>query len=501
MISNFTARFKESAVSIVPVMLIVLLLHFTIAPLNPGQLPQFLAGGVLLILGLTIFLAGADIGMVPFGQRVGSALARKRSLALVIAASFIIGFAVTIAEPDVQVLAGQVNNVAPGISRVQLLVMIALGVGAFMTIGAARIVLRLPLSWLLIVFYLLLFGLCAFVDSRFIGVAFDAGGATTGPITVPFIMAMGLGVAAVAKTDNESDSGFGMVGLASIGPIAAVAVMGVASGVDIGAAGGGELEQKTVSLAYFIEVLPHVAEEISLALAPIILIFAVFQIFLMQMPGTSVKRIIMGFVYTWIGLVIFMTAVNGGFAYAGQTLGVALGSLEQVWILIPIGLILGAVVVVAEPAVWVLTEQVEGASGGYIARKAMLAALSISIAAAVAIGMFRVVGQVSIWYVILPGYALALLLTRFCPPMFTAIAFDSGGVASGPMSATFVLSLTLGASYAVGGNPLTDAFGMIAMIAMAPLITIQILGLIFRFMEYKRDKREKAKAAEGADER
>ena len=502
MISNFTARFKESAVSIIPVMLIVLLLHFTIAPLNPGQLPQFLVGGGLVILGLTIFLAGADIGMVPFGQLVGSALAHRRSLLLVILVSFIIGFAVTIAEPDVQVLAGQVNSVAPGISKLYLLIMIAVGVGAFMTIGAARIVLRLPLAWLLIIFYLLLFGLCAFVDSRFIGVAFDAGGATTGPITVPFIMAMGLGVAAAAKTVNDRDSGFGMVGLASIGPIAAVAVMGVFSGVDISSEHvGGGLEEQSASLAYFIEIVPHVAGEISLALLPVLLIFAFFQIFLLRVSATAVKRIITGFVYAWVGLVIFMTAVNGGFAYAGQALGVALGSLAFKWALIPVGLLLGAVVVVAEPAVWVLTEQVESASGGYIARKAMLAALSISIAVAVAIGMFRVVGQVSIWYVILPGYALALLLTVFCPPMFTAIAFDSGGVASGPMSATFVLSLTLGASYAVGGNPLTDAFGMIAMIAMAPLITIQILGLIFRFMEYQRARREEAKAMEEADDR
>ena len=277
--------------------------------------------------------------------------------------------------------------------------------------------------------------------------------------------------------------------------------MGVISGVDISSGEAGDLEERSASLSYFINIMPHVAEEISLALLPILLIFIVLQIFLLRMPSTVVKRVVLGFVYTWLGLIIFMTGVNGGFAYAGQTLGVSLGSLDFVWVLIPIGFVLGAVVVVAEPAVWVLTEQVEGASGGYIARKAMLAALCISVAAAVAMGMFRVVGQVSIWYVILPGYAFALLLTRFCPPMFTAIAFDSGGVASGPMSATFVLSLTLGASYACGGNPLTDAFGMIAMIAMAPLITIQLLGLIFRFMEFKRAKREKAKAMEVTNER
>ena len=498
MISNFSARLKESLTSVIPVMVIVLILHFTIAPLQYGQLPQFLVGGGLLILGLTIFLVGADIGMVPFGQAIGSALAHKRNLLLIIVASFIIGFAVTIAEPDVQVLAVQVNGVAPAIEKGRLLIMIALGVGLFLTIGTARIVLRLPLSWLLIIFYILLFALCSFVESEFIGISFDAGGATTGPITVPFIMAMGIGVAAAAKTDDDKDGGFGMVGLASIGPIAAVAVMGLTSHAGIADNQGGGLAslENVTSLMRFWHILPEVAHEISMALVPILVIFIVFQYTLLHLPRQAMKRILLGFLYTFIGLVVFMTGVSGGFSLAGQTLGMALGDFGHPWILIPIGLVIGAVVVVAEPAVWVLTEQVEEVSGGYIGRKAMLVALSISIAFAVALGMFRVVSHVSIWYVLLPGYGLALLLTRFCPPLFTAIAFDSGGVASGPMSATFVLSLTLGASVALGGNPMTDAFGMMAMIAMAPLITIQLLGLVFKYMENKRQKMEEAQARE-----
>ena len=476
-------------------MLLVVVLHFTLAPLPDGQFPKFLVGGILLIFGLSVFLMGADIGMVPFGQRVGSALTRKRNLPLIMIASFAIGFAVTIAEPDVQVLANTVNSVAPSVDKTTLLCMIAVGVGLFLLIGTARIVLQVPLRWLLIVFYILLFSACAFVDAGFIGVAFDAGGATTGPITVPFIMAMGLGVAAAIKKKEDDDSSFGLVGLASIGPIAAVAAMGFFSNVSLSAEGGGATAEEVIQkplLEHFLDFFPHVSQEIFMALVPLVVIFLFFQVTLLRLPTQQVKRMMLGLFYAFIGLVLFMVGVNGGFSPAGQSLGMALGSVSGGWVLIPTGLILGAVVVCAEPAVWVLTEQVEDVSGGYIRRPILMAALCISIAAAVVLGMIRVLTGISIWWMLLPGYALALGLTFFCPKLFTAIAFDSGGVASGPMSTTFVLSLTLGASMAVGGNPTTDAFGMIAMIAMAPLITIQLLGMIFKIMEQKNKKPSQA---------
>ena len=489
--SNFSERFKESAISVVPVMIIVVILHFTICPLKAEQLPQFIAGGILLILGLAIFLIGADLGLVPFGQKLGSYLTHKRSLLLMIPAAFIIGFAVTIAEPDVQVLANQVHAAASSIDEYTLLVIIAMGIGLFLVAGMIRSVLQLPLNWMLIFFYIVVFVVCYFVEPAFIGVAFDACGATTGPVTVPFIMALGIGVAAAFKKKEGDDSSFGLVGLASIGPVAVVAFMGL---INKGGMNSGGIEKEADVMrslfGQFWHVLPEVAYHILLALLPLVLIFGFFQFFV-RMPFQQIKRMLLGFFYTFIGLVIFMTGVNGGFISAGQSLGMILGALWHGNALIPIGLILGAVVVLAEPAVWVLTEQVEEVSGGYIRRPILLAALSISIACAVGIGMLRVVTGMSILFILIPGYMLALIFTKLCPPLFTAIAFDSGGVASGPMSTTFVLSLTLGASIAVGGNPVTDAFGMIAMIAMAPLITIQILGLIFRYKENKQTHLDK----------
>jgi hypothetical protein len=473
-------------------MVIVVLLNLTIAPLDEGQLPQFLLGGVLLILGLSIFLVGAEIWMVPFGQHVGSALTRKRSLPLMLFASFAIGFAITIAEPDVQVLATQVSDIMPGMDRSMLLMMIAVGVGFFLLVGTGRIIVQIPLRYLLIGFYIALFGICSIVDPGFVGVSFDAGGATTGPITVPFIMAMGMGVAAAGrgKECSGGDDSFGLVGLASIGPIAAVAVFGLTSGSSMSEIAAGQGASAAQSEAgVFLSILPHMMQEIALALLPLFIIFVIFQILLLRLPAGQVKRMIFGLVYAYIGLVTFMTGVSGGFSPVGKSLGFALGSFSEMS-LIPVGFLLGAVVVCAEPAVWILTRQIEEISGGYIQRKIMFAALSISIAAAVVLGMLRVVTGMSIWFVLIPGYALALILTKFCPPLFTAIAFDSGGVASGPMATTFVLSLTLGASVACGGNPATDAFGMIAMIAMAPLVTIQFLGMIFNQLE-KRQKQRK----------
>ncbi|MDL2279390.1 DUF1538 domain-containing protein [Desulfovibrio sp. OttesenSCG-928-G11] len=493
MASNLSEKLKESLVSVLPVMGIVVGLHFTIAPLPDAQLPQFLVGGLLLILGLSIFLLGADLGMVPFGQKVGSALTRKRSLPLIMAASFAIGFAITIAEPDVQVLANQVANVAPAIDKSLLLSMIAVGVGLFLLIGTARIVMQVPLRRLLIIFYALLFLACAFVEPSFVGVAFDSGGATTGPITVPFIMAMGIGVASTIAKKEGDDSSFGLVGLASIGPIAAVAAMGffTGTGLEAGEGQAAAAQEPLPLLDHFLAILPHIVQEITLALLPLFVIFLVFQFLLLKLPFQQVKRMVLGMIYAWLGLIIFMAGVNGGFSPAGQSLGMALGSIGSGWVLLPIGFALGAVVVCAEPAVWVLNEQVEELSGGHIPRRIMLAALSVSIALAVVLGMIRVLTGISIWVIVLPGYLLALALTFFCPRLFTAIAFDSGGVASGPMATTFVLSLTLGASLAVGGNPVMDAFGMIAMIAMAPLITIQLLGIVFKALEQRQTRKAK----------
>ncbi len=512
-------KFKETLYSVVPIMAIVLLLGVTVAPLGTGVIVNFVIGGILLIIGLTVFLLGVDIGILPIGERSGAALTAKKSLPLLLGVSFIIGFMVTIAEPDVQVLADQINDVASGVNKWALICMIALGVGLFVMLGLLRTVLSLKLKWVLIISYTLLFALAFSAPQTFQGVAFDAGGATTGPMTVPFIMALGVGVAAVRSTgkkhdekgnqtvkNNESDDSFGLTGIASIGPVAAVCVYGILLKIINNSATENSAvqninntdvkEQFNEGLSIFVELLPDVLKEVSMALLPLVVMFILFQIFLLKMPPVQVRRMIKGVIYSFVGLIMFLVGVNGGFMPAGQKLGELLGSYASVrggiWLvlLLAVGLIFGAVVVCAEPAVWVLTEQVETISGGNIKRNVMLAALSCGVALAIGLSMLRVLYRFSLWYILIPGYALALLLTFFCPPLFTGIAFDSGGVASGPMTSTFILSFTLGTAVASGGNPVTDAFGVIALVAMTPLIAIQILGIIFKLKSNKTKKVE-----------
>lgn len=511
---NFFEKYKETLSSVLPVMIIVLVLGVTIVPLGAGILVRFVAGGFLLIFGLTLFLAGVDLGILPVGERCGAALTAKRNLALLLGVSFLIGVLVTVAEPDVQVLADQIKSVASSVNKWALIFMIAAGIGLFVVVGLLRTILSLKLKYVLIVAYTAVFALAFLCPKEFQGVAFDAGGATTGPMTVPFIMALGVGVAAVrskglhgnAHSDSSDDS-FGLTGIASVGPVAAVCVYGIllkcmgslpqengASAASV-EGGAGHAVSEGLNLKIFAELLPEEIKEVSMALLPLVIMFASFQFFLLKMPPVQFRRVLKGLAYSFIGLVIFLTGVNGGFMPAGQTLGLVLGERAcadgGIWIglLTVTGVLFGAVVVCAEPAVWVLTEQVEQVSGGTIRRKAMLFALSAGVAISIGLSMLRIMYGFSLWYVLVPGYALALVLSLFCPPMFVGIAFDSGGVASGPMTSTFILSFTLGAAAGsaggMSGGSAADAFGVIALVAMTPLIAIQMLGLVFKIKTKK----------------
>jgi hypothetical protein len=490
---NILQKFRETASSVLPVMVIVLILGLTAAPLGADLVTRFLVGGVLLIIGLTLFLLGVDVGILPVGEGCGSELTKKRNLPILLSASFVIGFLVTAAEPDIQVLADQVRSMFPLVNKQLFILMIAAGVGLYIMIGILRTVMHLSLKIILAVSYVIVFILAFLGPKNFIGISFDSGGATTGPMTVPFIMALGLGVSAVraksagGKNDDAQSDSFGLTGLASVGPILAVLLYGLLLSQHAGtvtelsssSAAAGDVQ----GLSVFLHILPAEAKEAALSLLPVVALFVFFQLTLLHMPPHQVSRIVIGFLYSYIGLVIFLTGVNGGFMSAGRRLGELLGARAVadggIWLalLVGTGAVLGAVVVCAEPAVWVLTDQVESISGGTIKRSVLLVFLATGSAVAIGLAMFRAIKGFSLMYILVPGYAAALILMIFCPKLFTGIAFDSGGVASGPISSTFVLSFTLGASQAAGSH--ADAFGVIALIAMTPLIAIQVLGLVF----------------------
>ena len=514
---NILAKLKETAVSVLPVMAIVLFLGFTFVPLDKFMLARFVVGGLLLIVGLTIFLLGVDLGIQPMGERCGAELTKKRSLSLLLIVAFIIGFIVTAAEPDIQVFGDQVRGIFPVVNKLTITFVIAGGVGLFIMLGLLRTVLNLSIKWTFFISYALLFAISFFAPGSFLGIAFDSGGATTGPMTVPFIMALGLGVSSVR---DDNDNSFGLTGVCSIGPVMAVLIyaiilraggaFGEPQAVEQAASELSTIESAVISSGFFSKIFSpfghaagHVFHEALISIAPLFALFIIFQILLLKMTKRQVIRIIIGFVYAFIGLTIFLIGVNGGFSQAGAELGEKLGTIAVsrggalYILLIGTGLLLGAIIVCAEPAVWVLSEQVEHVSGGTIKRKVLLIFLSVGTAIAIGLSMWRAVAGFNLKYILIPGYITAMVLMIFCPSLFSGIAFDSGGVASGPLTSTFVLSFTLGAAASgKGGN---DSFGVIALVAMMPLLAIQIMGIIFK-MKQKKASHVQAPSQEVADE-
>ena len=482
MSSNFKEKLTETLQAVLPILAIVLLLCFSIAPIPPSILMTFLIGAFLLIIGMILFNVGVELSMTPIGEKVGSVITRSKSVLVVILISFIMGFIITISEPDLQVLAQQV----PSIPNLTLILAVALGVAAFLVIAILRMLLGIPLSYLLLGFYAIVFVLAFFVPGDFLAIAFDAGGVTTGPMTVPFIMSFGIGISAIRSDRHAEEDSFGLVALCSIGPILAVLLLGMIYHPASTEAVSESIPiiDNTVDLwhLFFIE-FPVYIEEIAISLLPIVIFYGIFQLISRDANKRSVIKTIIGLIYTYIGLVIFLTGVNVGFMPAGNYLGQTIAGLSYSWIIVPIGMIIGYFIVLAEPAVFVLTRQVEEMTSGAISAKAMGTSLSVGVSLSVGLAMIRVLTGISILWFLVPGYFIALGLTFFVPKLFTAIAFDSGGVASGPMTATFLLPFAMGACEALGGNIITDAFGIVAMVAMTPLITIQIMGLIFRIKE------------------
>lgn len=477
--SKFKEKFKEILKAVFPIIAIVLLLCFTIAPISPSILLVFLIGAVLLIVGMLLFSIGAELSMTPMGERVGTTMTKSKNLFVMILVSFTLGSIITISEPDLQVLAQQV----PSVPNMVLILAVAAGVGCFLVIALLRMLFGVALPHLLLVFYAVVFILIYFVPKDFLSVAFDSGGVTTGPMTVPFIMALGVGISAIRSDKHAADDSFGLVSLCSIGPIIAVLILGMIYhpvSADYVPQSIPYIENSVELWGLFSEGFPTYIREMAVSLLPVILFFGIFQLISRDIKKKALIKIMIGLVYTYVGLVLFLTGVNVGFMPAGNYLGQVIAGLPYAWIIVPIGMMIGYFIVLAEPAVFVLTKQVEEITSGAISAKAMGTSLSIGVSVSIGLAMVRVLTGISIMWFVVPGYVIALLLTFFVPKIFTAIAFDSGGVASGPMTATFLLPFAMGACSAVGGNIVTDAFGVVAMVAMTPLITIQVLGLIYR---------------------
>lgn len=478
-------KFKEVLISVLPVTVLVLILHFIATPLPTPLLIRFVLGAILIILGLSIFLFGVDLGISPLGSHIGDVLSKSNKVLIVAAVGIVLGFFISVAEPDLHILAGQVAAVTSGqILKITILVVVSLGVAVMLVLGLIRIVYNFPLNKILAIFYGVILILALFNPPEFLAIAFDASGATTGALTVPFILALALGVSSLKKDSKASEEdSFGLVGITSVGPILAILLMGIFSGIEGLSGSVPHDESDTTSLfAPFISVFPTIAKESFWAILPLFVISIAFQIKAFHFSRKTFRRMLKGLLYTFIGLVLFLVGVNAGFMHAGATLGSSVALLGSKAIAVTIGFVLGLLTILAEPAVYVLTNQIEEVTSGYVKRKTVLAALAIGVGGAVALSVLRiVVPQIELWHYLLPGFAISVAMSFFVPKLFVGIAFDSGGVASGPMTATFILAFSQGVAGAIAGaDVLKDAFGMIAMVAMTPIITLQILGFIYK---------------------
>ncbi len=484
-------KFKEVVYSILPITIIVLILNFTFVPLGFPMLIRFLAGAFMIIVGLTIFLMGIDLGITPVGKLMGSSLAKSNKIIIIAFAGLLLGFIVSIAEPDLQILAGQVDAVTAGvISKWLLVVVVSTGIGLLLATGLLRILFNIPLYKTLTVLYIIIFILALFSSSPiYLGIAFDASGATTGALTVPFVMALALGISAMKKDSKASEKdSFGLVGIVSAGAIMAVLFMStIIKTGDLTGSLEKSIYQTDSILAPFLDKLPTLALESAIALSPLLVMFIIFQKVSFKLKKRQLGDILKGFIYSFIGLTLFLIGVNAGFMDVGTLVGYKISAMGNEPLLIAIGFVLGLVTILAEPAVYVLTHQIEDVTSGYVNRKLVMVALSIGIGAAVALSMLRiVVPGIKLWHYLLPGYIISIALSFFTPKLFVGIAFDSGGVASGPMTATFILAFAQGAAdAAAGADVLVDGFGMIAMVALMPLIALQVLGLIYKARSHK----------------
>ena len=490
-LSLLNEKLKETLYSVIPITVIVLVLHLTIAPLDISVLIRFLIGALAIVIGLSVFLIGVEIGVTPIGNHMGSALTKTNRILIIIIASLILGFFISIAEPDLHILAGQVNAATAGmIAKSGIVIVVSIGIAIMLTIGMVRILYNFPLFKILTVMYILIFILSLFTSSEFLAISFDASGATTGALTVPFIMALSIGISTMKKDSKASEKdSFGLVAIASGGAILSVMLMSLIGNTkNMTGAITTEQEIPVSLMSPFFHQITIVPIEIAIALLPFLFLFLMFHFTLLKLSKRAFFKIIIGLIYTFLGLVIFMTGVNAGFMQVGNELGAVISTMNNKAIVIGVGFLLGVVSILAEPAVHILTNQIQDVTSGYVPKKAVLFALCAGVGMAVALSILRIlVPGLKLWHYLLPGYVISIALMYFVPKLFVGIAFDAGGVATGPMTATFILAFTQGAASAIpGASVLTDGFGMIATVAMMPIISLQILGLIFKIRAKKR---------------
>lgn len=500
-LETIVEKIKEACASVMPIALIILLLSFSICPLPNDIFIAFVVGTCLLTVGLGLFSLGAELSMERIGAHIGANLTRSRKIPLIAIISLIVGVLITISEPDLHVLAGYTGD-----QKMPFILAVAAGLGVFLVIAVFRIIFKIKFKYILTVGYgiIIILALVAhFVsDGKFLAISFDAGGVTTGAMSVPFVMSIGAGIAAITSQDSDDDTSFGLMAVCSIGPIISILVMGLAGGFENISYTPHDLPEflnsQEMGLS-FVTAIPHIVKDVLMGLLPIIAFFLIYQFFTERVQKKELAQIFIGAGYTFVGMVLFLAGVNVGFMPVGSYLGETFANMQHSWIVIPIGMLIGFCMTYAEPAVGVLNKQVEEATSGTIPPKVLPMAMALGIALSAGIAMTRALTGIPILPFLIFGYVVAVALSYFCPSLFTSIAFDAGGVASGVMAATFLLPLSIGVCAIRNATPdmiMIDAFGTIALVAMTPTISIQVVGLMYKIkLKHSENDMEEADVA------
>lgn len=476
-------KFKEVLSTVLPISILVLILNFTLVPIPNDDLIRFFIGAILIVIGLAIFLLGVDIGITPIGESMGGSIIKSNKVSIVFFISLLLGFVISVAEPDLHILANQVDIVTGSlVAKNTLVIFVSIGVALLVAIGMLRIVFSVQLNRVLIIAYFLIMGIAIFVDTFYLSVSFDASGSTTGALTVPFILALAAGASALNKDSKSSEiDSFGLVGIASAGAILGVLFLSLFANTELSNVPEAQEVAKVGIIQPFINEVPHLATETFVALLPITLIYIFANKLFFKQSKRRTNTTYLGIALAFVGLIVFLVGVNAGFMDVGRFIGQTLGERGNSIITVLMAFSLGVLTILAEPAVHVLTNQIREVTSGYVKKSTVLFTLAIGVGIAVALSVIKIiVPSMELWHVLLPGYIVAFILTFKVPDLFVGIAFDSGGVASGPMTATFILAYAQGIAAATPtADLLNDGFGTIAMVAMTPLIALQILGLLY----------------------
>lgn len=496
------AKTKEVAQSLIPIVIFVGIFSMAFIRIDFPVVQRFFIGAVLIFLGLSIFLWGVDQSMTSIGYYMAHEIATSKILIKSIVLSFILGFLITIAEPDILILGNQVEIASGGSLNAGFLVaMISTGVGVLISLASLRILTGFKYNIMMFLVYLLIFVLGTQVSEEFLAISFDASGATTGALTTPFVLAISIGLSRTKGGKSTEEDSFGMVGAMSAGPILAVMLISVLTGQKNIHGQAAEYITSNEVLAPVLIAFKHTIVKSLQALIPIAVLFFILNFFKFKINKAETIRIIRGLIYTLLGLTLFLVGAQAGFMDMGRVLGY--GFAEEYLQFLPIiGLMLGMMVVLAEPAVHVLGEQVEEVTAGNIPDSLLRITLSIGVGLAIALSMLKIMlPDIQLWFFLLPGFVIAIVLSFFVDPIFVGIAFDAGGVASGPMSATFVMAFAQGVADSIPtADVLKDGFGIIAMIAMTPILSVMILGSIFKIQIMRtEEKSEKVLTPSGLE--